>query len=295
MQFLINQIRIGGAIFVLPHFHAPADFVAAVVAARDAVVVATPDMCRALLAAAPADAPLLPGLRALISVGLPLYAGEKRQLAARVTPFLYDAFGAAGFGMIAALPPHEVAAMAETVGRSPAGAVVEVVDAAGGPLPPGVSGHLRCAGPTMAQGWLAPEDAGLSPAEAFSGGYYYSGDIASIDAAGYITLQGRRADVIRRAGAEIFPLEIEARMAAHAGVRDVAVVGRAGPGGEEIIAYVVPQGDLPHETLAAHCAQHLAPSHRPSVIYYTATLPRTGNGKLDRPALRALAARQAAL
>jgi acyl-coenzyme A synthetase/AMP-(fatty) acid ligase len=110
-----------------------------------------------------------------------------------------------------------------------------------------------------------------------------------MDAEQYITLRGREADLILRGGAEIYPLEIEAPMAAHPAVRDVAVVGR----GAEIVAYVVAPGGLGHVEMAAHCARVLPVALRPDVIFYAEKLPRTGNGKLDRPALRAIAARQA--
>lgn len=288
MQFWINQLIIGGATRVLPHFTVAADFVAVMQAADDAVGLVTPDMCRALLAAAPPGRVMLPALRALISVGLPLHAQEKRRLAAEICPRFYDAFGAAGFGMIGVLRPEEVFLRAEAVGRPPAGAVVQVVDGAGRVLPPGAIGHLRCAGPAAALGWLSAEDARVAASERFAGGYYYPGDLAAIDQEGYITLKGREADLILRGGTEIYPLEIEAPMAAHPAVRDVAVVGR----GPQIVAYVVKEPALAHEELAAHCAQNLPQGRRPDVIYYTDRLPRTGNGKVDRPALRAIAARQ---
>jgi acyl-coenzyme A synthetase/AMP-(fatty) acid ligase len=289
MQFWINQLLIGGATRVLPHFAAAGDFVAVMLAADDAVGLVTPDMCRALLAAAPPGRMMLPGLRALISVGLPLHAAEKRRLAAEVCPRFYDAFGAAGFGMIGVLRPDEIFSRAEAVGRPAAGAVVEVVDGAGRVLPAGGIGHLRCAGPTAAVGWLEAEDARVAASERFVGGYYYPGDLAAMDAEQYITLRGREADLILRGGAEIYPLEIEAPMAAHPAVRDVAVVGR----GAEIVAYVVAPGGLGHVEMAAHCARVLPVALRPDVIFYAEKLPRTGNGKLDRPALRAIAARQA--
>lgn len=288
MQFWINQLIIGGATRVLPHFAAAGEFVAVMQAAEDAVGLVTPDMCRALLAAAVPGRVMLQGLRALISVGLPLHAQEKRRLAGEICPRFYDAFGAAGFGMIGVLRPDEILSRAEAVGRPPAAAVVEVVDGAGRVLPAGSVGHLRCAGPTAALGWLEAEDARVGASERFVGGYYYPGDLAAIDAEGYITLKGREADLILRGGTEIYPLEIEATMASHPAVRDVAVVGR----GPQIVAYVVKEAALAHEELAAHCARSLPESKRPDVIFYTDRLPRTGNGKVDRPALRAIAARQ---
>jgi acyl-coenzyme A synthetase/AMP-(fatty) acid ligase len=294
VQYLFNQVLMGGPVVILPYVHHPSDFVRMIAGHKDAVCVATPDMCRSFLAFA-ATAPeriLLPGLRALISVGLPLRAEEKRRLARHVNPFFYDAYGTAGFGMVSALLPDEVADHAKTVGRPAAGAVVEVVDRNGLILPPGVAGQVRCRGPTMAQGWLADGKASLR-GELFRDGYYYIGDIASIGADGYITLKGRHDDLIRRHRQEFHPHEVENVIAAHPLVREAAVTARpaASGHGSEIVAYVVLSGALPLYELASHCVTWLPLSKRPAKIIYAAALPRTPNGKLDRPAIRALAER----
>jgi acyl-coenzyme A synthetase/AMP-(fatty) acid ligase len=297
MQFLFNQVLMGGPVVILPYVHHQSDFVRMIASAKDAVCLVAPDMCRSFLAAATAGAAdrlLLPGLRAMISVGLPLHAEEKRRLVQRVNPYLFDAYGAAGSGMVSGLRPYDVAAHAETVGRPTAGAVVDVVDAGGNILPPGAAGHLRCGGQTVAQGWLADEDAAPS-GETFRDGYYYPGDIAAISVDGYITLKGRHADLIQRHGQEIHPQEVERIIAAHPLVREAVVTARpaASGMGPEIVAYVVLSGALPHQELASHCVTWLPAAQRPAEIFYAATLPRTPNGKLDRPAIRALAARPA--
>jgi acyl-coenzyme A synthetase/AMP-(fatty) acid ligase len=294
MQFLFNQVLMGGTVVLLPYVHHPSDFLRMIAGHADAVCLVAPDMCRSFLAAAAAERMLLPGLRAMISVGLPLHAEEKRRLVRQVNPYLYDAYGAAGSGMVSGLRPDEVASHAQTVGRPLAGALVDVVDAGGNILPPGTAGHLRCGGATVAQGWLADGDAGTG-GESFRGGYYYPGDIAAMDADGYITLKGRQADLITRHGQEVHPQEVESAIAAHPLVREAAVVGRLAPAGMgvEIVAYVVLSGPLPHHELASHCVTWLPAEKRPAEIFYAAALPRTANGKLNRPAIRALAARPA--
>jgi acyl-CoA synthetase (AMP-forming)/AMP-acid ligase II len=73
-------------------------------------------------------------------------------------------------------------------------------------------------------------------------------------------------------------------------VRAAAVVGAPGPGaGEEVVAFVVSKGDLPHSELAQHCTSRLPPEKRPSRVYYLAHMPLTGSGKVDLAKLKALA------
>jgi acyl-CoA synthetase (AMP-forming)/AMP-acid ligase II len=135
-----------------------------------------------------------------------------------------------------------------------------------------------------------PEDAITGGAEGFREGWYYPGEIATLDSDGYLYLKGRVADMIRRGGVDLFPPEIEEVMASHPSVREVAVVGRPVTGmGEEVIAFVVPRGEAQHEALAEHCRGLLRPEKRPDRVFYMDSLPRLGSGKLDRGKLRKLA------
>jgi long-chain acyl-CoA synthetase len=126
-------------------------------------------------------------------------------------------------------------------------------------------------------------------------GWYYPGEVAMRDAAGFLFLQGRAADAIHLATRRLFPQEIEDALTRHPYVAEAAVVGKPGPAGEEPVAFLVTRPGFSHADLAAHCLSVLAPDCRPKRLYYLDALPRTGNGKLDRPALQAEAVRQAAL
>jgi acyl-CoA synthetase (AMP-forming)/AMP-acid ligase II len=110
---------------------------------------------------------------------------------------------------------------------------------------------------------------------------------------GYISLKGRHADLIRRVGEDIHPQEAESVIAAYPLVRKAAVTARPADAGAAIVAYVVLSGALPQQDFAHYCIARLPASMRPAEIFYAAALPRTPNGKLDRPAIRALAARPA--
>jgi len=97
----------------------------------------------------------------------------------------------------------------------------------------------------------------------------------------------RSSDLIIRAGANVHPAEVEAVLAGHAGVKEVAVVGFAkSREGEEIAAFVIPSGDVSEADLVAHCRTHLTPDKRPRRFVFVTELPRNSVGKILRTELR---------
>ncbi len=283
---MIDRLCIGGAITILPEFLHTIDLVKALGAWDDAVCMVPSAMCPVLISCAPPDGLLLPRLRALIAGGGFLYAEEKLAMLARVSPNFYDAYGASGFGMVAALSPAEIPEHAVSVGRPPPFIEVQVMDGDGRSLPAGHVGRLRLryrADPGDAAG-AAPTGAQTLP-----DGWHYPGDNALLDAGGYIHIRGRSADVIQRNGVEISATEIEAVIAQHASVSEVAVVGVPRPlPGDEVVALVVPRGPAQHEALAQHCQNRLPRERWPDRVFYTGALPKTSGGKLDRTEVKAM-------
>lgn len=106
-------------------------------------------------------------------------------------------------------------------------------------------------------------------------GWAYPGDIGTIDEGGFLRLLGRTSDLIIRGGVNVHPSEVEAAIAEHEGVREVAVVGFANlPEGEEIAAFVVPSGNLTEASLVAHCRARLSSDKRPRKFAFVTKLPR---------------------
>ncbi|HLJ20046.1 MAG TPA: fatty acid--CoA ligase family protein, partial [Stellaceae bacterium] len=117
-------------------------------------------------------------------------------------------------------------------------------------------------------------------------GWYYTGDIAALDAAGFLHLKGRVSDMILRGGSNVYPDEVEAVLAEHPAVADVAVVGRPSPQlGEEVVAVVVTRGAVATDELIAHCRRRLSAYKLPAEIMFVSELPRTSFGKPDRKRL----------
>jgi acyl-CoA synthetase (AMP-forming)/AMP-acid ligase II len=163
------------------------------------------------------------------------------------------------------------------------GVEVEIVDEEDRPLERGEVGILRYRGPGVATGYYRDEAAS---AETFRHGWFYPGDLATLDAQGFVTLKGRRKDMIIRAGINIYPPEVEAMLLAHPDVLDAAVVGRPSREfGEEVTAFVRLRRPVPDSELLAWCAARLAPYKRPREILAVDELPRNSAGKVLKAAL----------
>ena len=123
-------------------------------------------------------------------------------------------------------------------------------------------------------------------------GWFYTGDLATRHPDGSIRIVGRRAtDLIKSGGFKIGAGEIEAAIAEHPGVREVAVIGVPDADlGEAIVAFVVPTDPTAPpslQVLADLVAAALAPHKRPRALHIVDELPRNAMGKLQKAALRA--------
>jgi acyl-coenzyme A synthetase/AMP-(fatty) acid ligase len=120
-------------------------------------------------------------------------------------------------------------------------------------------------------------------------GYFRTGDLAYVDEVGGFHFIARDTDIIKRAGINVSPAEIESLLLQHPAVAQAAVVGAvSGERGEAIVAFVVakPAAEISSDELRAHC-RALASSYKvPDHIEIRASLPVTETGKLFRRALR---------
>jgi len=133
--------------------------------------------------------------------------------------------------------------------------------------------------------------AGSAPNVGFRDGWYYTGEIASLDELGFIHLAGRATELIMRGGAKIHPAEVEAVLQQHADVLEAAVFGRRGANNEEeVVACVVGRGPPELSALVAHCRTYLAPTKRPQRIHILPELPKSTSGKVHKLALARLLA-----
>jgi len=157
----------------------------------------------------------------------------------------------------------------------------------GFPLP-GVSvrieeGELLVRGPNVFAGYWSRPDA---TRDCFTGdGFFRTGDLASRSSDGYITLLGRKSDLIISGGFNIYPREIEELLLEQEGVREAAVVAEPDPvRGEVPIAYLV--GDFDERALDRLCREQLASFKVPRRFVKVDSIPRTALGKVQKHLLR---------
>ncbi len=154
-------------------------------------------------------------------------------------------------------------------------------------LPRGTLGLLcvHRSDPGLMRGyWRRPEE----EAQVMQGEWFVGGDLASMDADGYVWFAGRADDIIKSFGLRLSPVEIETELAHHPAVQEVAVVGLAVDASKTLVAAaVVPrEGAAPTEDHLAEFAQaHLAGYKQPHLYRFVESLPRTRNGKIQRRVL----------
>ena len=164
------------------------------------------------------------------------------------------------------------------------GTDIRIVDDSDRPVAPGGHGELVVRGPQVMQGyWNQPEE----NARTLRGGWLHTGDIAVLDPSGYVTITDRKKDMIIVSGFNVFPNEVEACIALHPDVADVAVIGIPHEAtGEAVHAYVVARcHGLTHEEIRAHCKKLLAQLQNPHPCQFhrRASQERRGQGPAAPP------------
>ncbi|BCV21400.1 class I adenylate-forming enzyme family protein [Moorella sp. Hama-1] len=146
-------------------------------------------------------------------------------------------------------------------------------------------GELCIRGPVVAQKYWHNE---VATAQAFKDGWFKTGDIAKIDAEGYVYILDRLKDMINRGGEKIYTLEVENIIYSHPQVKEVAVIGAADPVyGEVARAIVIPNGSNISETdIQEWVKQRLAKYKVPKYVNFVSELPKNVNGKIDKKFLR---------
>ena len=174
-----------------------------------------------------------------------------------------------------------------TDGRVIGAAEGRVVDADDRETRAGEVGELLVTGPELFLGYLRPgDDAGVFTAD----GWFRTGDLAARDADGYLTIRGRKKDIVLRGGENISVAEVEDLLFDHPLIGEVAVVAMPDPVMvERACAFVVPPGDVPPtlDDLASYLiGRGVARQKIPERVEVVTELPKTLSGKVQKFRLR---------
>jgi long-chain acyl-CoA synthetase len=163
---------------------------------------------------------------------------------------------------------------------------VSIQDDNGVQLAIGEVGELCVRGPQVMKGyWQRPEETAKVLSD---DGWLHTGDIAKMDAQGYVFIVDRKKDMILVSGFNVYPNEIEDVVAQHPGVLEVAAVGVPDEKSGEAVKIVVVRKDpkLTVEDLKAHCRANLTGYKQPRFIEFRDSLPKSNVGKILRRELR---------
>ena len=172
-----------------------------------------------------------------------------------------------------------------SVGKPLAGIEVRVVKDDGGSAGAGDVGSVQLRGPNLFHDyWRRPEATG----EAFASGWFDTGDLGTRDENGFLTLVGRKNDLIISNGFNVYPQVVERVINDCPGVRESTVIGAPDRRrGERVVAIVVRNDDsLTDRAIRSYLREHLVDYQRPADVVFAASLPRNAMGKVLRRELR---------
>jgi acyl-CoA synthetase (AMP-forming)/AMP-acid ligase II len=164
---------------------------------------------------------------------------------------------------------------------------LRIVDEKRHPVASGQIGEIAVRGRFLMKGYYNRPD--LTAEVMDSDGWYYSGDLASMDADGYIHIAGRKSEMFISGGENVYPREIEDVIEAYPGVLMAAVIAAPDPTFQEVgHAYIMPYPgrEIDADALATHCRERLANFKVPKRFEVSSSLPMLPTGKIDKRALK---------
>jgi len=231
-----------------------------------------------------ADARIMRSLRFISSAGAPLDAAMGQRMQAAFGAPMLEHYGSSETAQIATNRPAPGRSKPGTVGI-PWPGIVRIVDDDGKELAIGEPGEILVGGPSVMSGYLNAPDLNRA---AFVDGWYRTGDIGSLDPEGFLTLHGRKKELINRGGEKIAPLEIDQALMRHPEVAQAAAYAVAHPRlGEDVAAAVIlrPGAQVTPAELREFLTAQLATFKIPRRITIVDQLPKGISGKVQRKRL----------
>jgi acyl-CoA synthetase (AMP-forming)/AMP-acid ligase II len=288
MAGLLASLSTGASVFCSPGFNA-LRFFAWMEEARPTWYTAVPTMHQAILTRAPHNKDII------ASNPLRFVRSSSSSMPPQVIAELEKTFGAPvieAYGMTEA--SHQMASNMLPPGiRKPgtvgvaAGPEIAIMDQAGTLLPPETTGEIVIRGANVTAGY---ENNPKANGEAFTNGWFRTGDQGVMDAAGYVTITGRLKEIINRGGEKISPREVDEILMDHPAVLQVVTFAMPHDKlGEEVAAAVVLRDGVvaSEKDLRDFCGERLAPFKVPRKVLFLAEIPKGATGKLQRIGLAA--------
>ena len=284
---VMTMVRCAGTLIIMSEFKAAA-YLQVAMRERVTYTVMVPAMYNLCLLQPDFDSCDLSSWRIGGYGGAPMPVATIERLDAKIPGLkLMNCYGSTETTSPSTIMPGELtAAHIDSVGLPCPGTEIIVLDATGRELPRGEIGEIWIRSGSVIKGyWNNP----AATAESFTGGFWHSGDLGSIDAQNFVRVFDRQKDMINRGGLKIYSAEVESVLAGHADVVESAIIAKPCPVlGERVHAVIVTRNnDASIEALRAWCAERLSDYKVPETIVLTMQpLPRNANGKVLKRQLR---------
>jgi long-chain acyl-CoA synthetase len=284
---LTFAMSMGARLVLFPRFDP--DLVLTVIKKRPPTFLpAVPPIYERLMAAAAEKGVSLDGIQIAISGAMPLRASVVEPWEALTGGYLVEGYGLSETSPVLMANPVAPTRVAGTVGLPLPSTLVRVVDPENPTveMPKGERGELVVKGPQVFSGyWNKPEES----AAVFADGWFRTGDIVTIDEAGFVRIVDRIKEIIITGGFNVTPSEVEETLVRFAGVREVAVIGMPSEhSGEDVVAALVmePGASLDEHAIEAFAREQLTAYKVPRRFVVVAELPKSIIGKVLRRKVR---------
>jgi len=283
---LLLMIRVAGSTVIQANFKA-SEFLQAAADERISYAIMVPSMYSLCLMEPDVEGHDLSAWRIGAYGGAPMPESVIERLAAVVPGMsLVNIYGATETSSPAVMmPAGEGRVRTASVGRALPYCDLLIMDEQGREVAPGDQGEIWLAGPMLFSHYWNNQQA---TTDAMVNGYWKSGDIGSVDRAGFLQLHDRKKDMINRGGYKIYSAEVENVLTSHPAIIEAGVVGYPCPVlGERVAAFVVTSGATSETELRDFCGRQLSDYKVPEKVFIvTEGLPRNANGKLLKIELR---------
>jgi len=217
-------------------------------------------------------------LKLVISAGSPLSKEVFYRYHEKFGIYPRQLYGSTETGVIAINLSKDVEVNFDSVGRPVKNVEVKIVGTDGSVVGAGEEGEIAVKSRSMVSGYKNLPRETMS---VFRDGYYYTGDLGTMDREGCIRIVGRQKMFINISGNKVNPREVENQISGHSKVKEVVVFGVSDSEGNEVVkAVIVPKGDLTAKEIYEFCRGKIANFKIPSKIAFRQTIPRGPTGKV---------------
>ncbi|MDX3910603.1 MAG: AMP-binding protein [Sphingobium sp.] len=200
---------------------------------------------------------------------------------------LWNTYGQTEMSPLATvLQPQEHVGRLGSAGRAALHVQTRIVDEGMNVVMPGEIGEIVHRSPHLLSGYWRQEEAS---AQAFTGGWFHTGDLGTMDAEGFLTVVDRKKDMIKSGGENISSREVEETIYAHGKVAEAAVVGLPHPVWiEAVTAFIVLKDGVTatQADILLHCKDRLSGFKLPKAVIFVPSLPKNASGKIVKRDIR---------